>query len=141
MGALKHALIPFFTLLHLLGFYKALDPKGFVEFCGLSLAEDETQTDREVHLIGTIMSFHLAMALVCFLGSVYESAHFRGVVIVWEVIPDTSYCAAMVKMVIEERGMQVQTIEVCWLPSTFKDTGCACCIGDDYSIDAPASLS
>lgn len=86
MGALKHVLIPFYTCLHLLGSYKALDPKGFVEFCGLPLTENEEQTAREAHLIGVILSFHLAMAFLCFLGFFQESAHFRGIIMVCEVL-------------------------------------------------------
>lgn len=86
MGVLKHVLIPFYALLHLIGFYQALDPSGFVQFCGLPLEAEETQTTREIHLVGVIMSFHLAMAFLCVAGFVMESSHFRGLVMVWEVV-------------------------------------------------------
>ena len=86
MGLLKHALIPFYAFLHLLGAYQALNPEGFVTFCGIPLEDGETQTTREVHLVGVILAAHVAMAYMCAMGFLMESAHFRGVVMVWEVI-------------------------------------------------------
>ena len=88
MGALKHVILPLYTILHLIGFYQALDAKRFVEFCSMPLddGDEEIQTTREIHLVGIIMSFQLAMAYLCGISCIHENSHFRGVVIVWEVI-------------------------------------------------------
>mmetsp|Transcript_28629 Transcript_28629/g.43998 ORF Transcript_28629/g.43998 Transcript_28629/m.43998 type:complete len:138 (-) Transcript_28629:122-535(-) len=86
MGLLKHVVVPIFLCIHLMSAFNALDPPAFVDMIAYGLKEGETQPERELHLIGIIRGFNIAMAFLLIMGLFQESAHFRTLVIAGDLI-------------------------------------------------------
>jgi hypothetical protein len=91
MGLLKHALLPFFGVLHLYLAYSCLDLKRWgEELVGLSqsTSEADMESTRQLHMLGVMRAFNVAMAVLCFLSIVGQdaSSHSRGMMILGELI-------------------------------------------------------
>jgi hypothetical protein len=89
MGLLKHAILPVFALMH---FSVCVvlwtgGPMAVVKMFDWPPKEnDEELTLWEEHAIGIIGALELTMTFGCVVGVVMENSHFRGVMVVMELI-------------------------------------------------------
>lgn len=81
MGVLKHVVCPLFAVLHAASIYACRDLHAWAEMVELQVENPEvaSQEVRQLHMLGVLRGFNVAFCLLSVLGSVSESAHFRGV--------------------------------------------------------------
>ena len=89
MGLLKHFLLPAFGLLHLVQVRSCLDLNSWGEMVGHPVTEAvDLESARQLHMLGGLKAFNVAMAVLCFLSTVGHdsSAQARGMMILAECI-------------------------------------------------------
>ena len=82
MGILKHAILPWFGMVHSACFYWLFLGDGAARLPTVSSwpgADAFEPTPITDHLITEMGAFHAALAFGCFIGVVGEHSHFRGV--------------------------------------------------------------
>lgn len=85
MGLLKHAILPLFAALHVFSVYACMDLGRWADMIGYPVeGEADRQSIRQLHMLGALRGFNVAFAILCIVGVVSESAHFRGLVVMAE---------------------------------------------------------
>ena len=85
MGLLKHGILPYFAVFHFFTVICML-PRYRQEFVVHAYYYGGTLSFVEHHLLDAAGGFHAAMCYGCFVGSVWETSHFRSRIIIMEVI-------------------------------------------------------
>jgi len=89
MGALKHAIIPFFALMQIVSFFASMRPDRWGSAAGFGkLGHEPTGNEgldhqqeelTNLHMLGAMRGINLALLIMCGMGITMESSHFRGV--------------------------------------------------------------
>jgi hypothetical protein len=87
MGLLKHFILPILAIAHAFQAYKILsDGKDSLpSFYGWP-DDASPLTSREQHLMGIVLSISVALAINCFISIFLETAHYRGMATLLEVV-------------------------------------------------------
>jgi len=95
MGLLKHAILPFFLVLHVYVAYlilirpngkrEAIDLFGWPPKPGKKL-QDQSFTIWEEHALAMLGGVQVMLGIGCLLGILQEKSHFRGILIVLELV-------------------------------------------------------
>lgn len=81
MGLLKHVVFPLFAVLHAFSIQSCMTLDGWANMVGLEVeSDDDRQSVRQLHMLGVLRGFNIAVWMLCGMGMFTESAHFRGVV-------------------------------------------------------------
>ena len=88
MGLLKHGLLPFFAIVHGMSILACRTLDGWAEMVNLQLEnpESDLQSKRQLHMLGCLKAFNIALTILCVKGIITESSHFRGIVTLIEAI-------------------------------------------------------
>jgi hypothetical protein len=88
MGLLKHAILPYFACLHAYIFASLFIVGSKMDFARIAYpnAVGAELTPMENHLLGAAGAFHCAVGFGCVIGFIAEHSHFRGVVVLMELI-------------------------------------------------------
>jgi hypothetical protein len=87
MGVLKHIVLPILACAHAFQAFKILtDGKSELpKFYGWPGASTPLSA-REEHMMGVILSISLALAVNCFISILFETAHYRGMATLLELV-------------------------------------------------------
>jgi len=87
MGILKHVILPLFAVIHAQSIYACRSLDSWAELVELAVeSDDDRASTRQRHMVGCLRAFNAAMLLLCVAGVVTESAHYRGVMVLAELV-------------------------------------------------------
>lgn len=86
MGILKHVVLPMMVIVHAFQAYQIIvhGKDSIPSYYGWP--DEKPLNDREVHLMGLILSSSIIIMMNCIIGVVMENAHYRGIATLLEVI-------------------------------------------------------
>eukprot|EP00977_Amphora_coffeiformis_P028777 scaffold37030_cov199-Amphora_coffeaeformis.AAC.2 len=94
MGLLKHVICPFFAVTHASAVWYALQsPADFAKAFGMPNEEEKVEENiRETTFLVCLGAFHAASSFLFTVGSFWETAHVRGMIVAYEAV----FCGACV---------------------------------------------